>query len=1044
MLRAIRPIHIVAACGLTCSLTSGALAQPAVISISGATLLENIFRAPANTVDFIDADGNGIARRFGTNQQLAPMLIAGDFPGNQTWPTNLKWSLIYTAVGSTNGYQELINFGRTYVTVPGTNNDANLSLRISVRTAGYYNRYRFISAGTANVDGGNPELPPLFPALFNDQNPGGYPVRSTVDGTFRALYTSSGVASTSPNQGLTLAGGMTVDIAPLDVPTTWATTQSSIPGNNPFNTPLLPGYGNNLVRSRNADGSSAGNNGRMTLASLTGGAVLFNGSNGGPGSVNTIFDTDIVVAPVAPITNFGTGIEVLRMTDLRFLFATGRLPSGENIVAVTRDSGSGTRNAFDNSIGLDPSFAIGDNLGPRNNAVQFDRLGAQYVPSNKQGNNRVEPSVYNHRLAIGYVGPERGIDNADVAWLSTGHCDIVSVINDLPSYGATNPQPVRPTINALLDNNADTGWNISGPSVFATFGDPRAVPASKGGYGYVLGEPTPSRQGMRNVEAAAYINNYTRSIDAFIGNPGGSSTFFTPGEFAADQFLLPNALDFSRQSSPGIDPRVLVANANLNQFLQDYIRSNSIYTNVRYATFGGGVSPFFPANSRAGKVPLRTVATTYSDQALTGGAFYAMEDATTTAPGEAVAGRLSYGNNLPLRNLISGDFNGDGRRDLNDAGDLVRAWRERTGGPNWTPPATPNGSPLAGIAQNLALLTLGDTNLWPTLVSPGTFSMEIVGDFNGDGSFNVQDLRYWADGLAMTTGASRVLDRKAGFSALDNELLAATGSDANLFDTRLVTPCRDYAPGDARGDVANASGRVTRGFSPIGADGLPGNIPLVQRNVIDANDIDYVFEQFRRNPVVTDGELNWGIVTESRPSNPDATASDRLVGGDLSADINGDLKVNQADVVELVTVILKTRMGDVNLDGNVNGQDGLIIQANLGTAGGWARGDLDGDGTISSADLDIMYANACIADVTVIGGAGACPDLVSAKDGQYTVDDIIEFFNNFGDGTGCPGTAPCNVSCDVTGIGGWPELPDGQLTVDDVISFINAFSDGCL
>jgi hypothetical protein len=61
-----------------------ALAQPTVIHLLGATLLENLFSAPAATVDFIDADGNGIARRFGTNQQLAPVLLPGAFPGNQT------------------------------------------------------------------------------------------------------------------------------------------------------------------------------------------------------------------------------------------------------------------------------------------------------------------------------------------------------------------------------------------------------------------------------------------------------------------------------------------------------------------------------------------------------------------------------------------------------------------------------------------------------------------------------------------------------------------------------------------------------------------------------------------------------------------------------------------------------------------------------------------------------------------------------------------------------------------------------------------------
>lgn len=1039
----LRPLRVACAAGLAVGVSSASIAQPVVVNLSGATLLENLFRAPAGSVDYIDVDGNGVARRFGTNQQLAPMTIAGSDPNNQVWPSNLYWSVMYSAVGSTNGYQELINFGRTYVTVPGTNTDAAVSLRINARTAAYYNRYRFVAGGTINDETtvSNPELPTGFPSLYNANNPMGAPIRSTINGTFRALYTSgpAAPASTQPNQGLTLDGGLGVDIAPLDVPTSWATTQSGM--SLISNTPLLAGYGNNPVRSRNVDGTSAGSNGRMTLATLTGGAVLFNGANGGPGNPNTIFDTLVVVAPVAPVTNYGTGIQQLNMTDLRHLFSTGRLKSGENIVAVTRDSGSGTRNAWDNSIGLDPSFGIGDNAGPRNNGAQFDRLGAQYIPSNKQGNNRVEPSVFNHRLAIGYVGPERGIDNADGPWLVNGTMDIVSVVNDLPSYGATNPQPVRPTIGALLDNNADTGYVIIGPSVLATFGDPKAAPASKGGYGYIPGEPSPSRQAMRNVEAAAYINNFTRSIDAFVGNPGGSPTFFTPGEFAADQFLLLGALDNVKQSSPTINPRVLVPNPNLNQDLQDYTRLNSVYTNVRFTQFGRGVSPFFPGNSRAGKVPNRTVAATYSDHALTGGAFYAMEDQTMTAPDEVVAGRLTYGANLPLRNLIAADFNGDGRRDVNDAADLIGAWRERTGGPNWNPPLTADGTPLATIAKDIALNVLGDEAQWPTLVLPGTFCIEIVGDFNGDGTFNAQDLRYWADGLAMQPSGAKNLDRRAGFIALDNAMSAATGgADNNVFDTVLATPCREYNPGDSRGDVANASGRVTPGFSPIGADGLPGIIPVAQRNVINAVDIDYVNAQFKRNPRVTDGALNWSNTEEAAPYTAPASP-DVLVGGDLSCDLNGDLVIDQADIHELVVVILKTRMGDVNLDGNTNLIDRCIALANLGLGGGWAAGDVDGNGIIEQADLDLIDSHLCLADVTVIGGPESCPT-AGARDGLLTLDDILEFINAYNDSTGCPGAAPCNLA-DITGIGGPPECPDGQLTLDDILEFVNSYNAGC-
>jgi hypothetical protein len=110
--------------------------------------------------------------------------------------------------------------------------------------------------------------------------------------------------------------------------------------------------------------------------------------------------------------------------------------------------------------------------------------------------------------------------------------------------------------------------------------------------------------------------------------------------------------------------------------------------------------------------------------------------------------------------------------------------------------------------------------------------------------------------------------------------------------------------------------------TPTGADGI-----------INAADIDYVFAQFK-NSHVLDGQANWNDLNEA-------------VYFDLSADINGDLSVDDRDICQLVTGILGTSIGDVNLDGNRNAADFAIAQSYRGgvdRAGGWANGDVDGDG----------------------------------------------------------------------------------------------------
>ena len=97
-------LAILAACGAVAGLSSVSLAQPAVVSISGATLLENYLNQSLATVDFIDADGNGVLRGLplacrGT-QQLAPNLLPT--PGcAAVWDPSVIWGVQYTAVGST-------------------------------------------------------------------------------------------------------------------------------------------------------------------------------------------------------------------------------------------------------------------------------------------------------------------------------------------------------------------------------------------------------------------------------------------------------------------------------------------------------------------------------------------------------------------------------------------------------------------------------------------------------------------------------------------------------------------------------------------------------------------------------------------------------------------------------------------------------------------------------------------------------------------------------------------------------------------------------
>ncbi|MFG0327886.1 MAG: dockerin type I repeat-containing protein [Phycisphaerales bacterium JB037] len=995
----------IAACGMAGGLVSVAGAQPFQVSGSGATLLQALLEAPAATNDFIDVDGDGISAGQGTGvDQLAPDDCSFPFAADQHWQLN------YRIIGSANGFVELADWSFTPAFSPdGISPDAQLNtLTGEFSDKSIMNRFAFVNAG----------VPAL--SCYNLNFPGGTPWLATdpIGGNF--LISSNPAAVDADDDGIrdnpADLRGMIMDFNPADVPAGWLVFQPGTP--NPTKVPTAPGYGNSARLGVDPlTGLPTGEPNQLKSPDGFNGPVNFNTAS--PDQF-TVYGTPITLTPVAAMVNPGVGMDKIDMSDLRHLTATGRRITGENLTKINRDAGSGTRNAFANGIGLDPSFAAGENIGPRTSSSTNDRVGPFYQPSNKGGSSRVDGTVINTRLGIGHSGAERGESSG---WIlgSNRAADVLAVRSDIK--GGT--VYARPTIQNVIDGSAD-GYNIIGAGAINTIGDPLSAPASLGGLGfpepfedgsngqpfngsYDLGEnfvdmngngtrdaQTEPRPGtlnpaMRNPQAAAFLNNISRSVQGFANFSGDPNNpvdllLFSPGEFLLTQFVLTAAADNINDVAPDpSDPFVqVVSNAgNQNPAVRQLAIDNSVLNRPEYAAFD--------FNS-TGRVPVRTSGFTYSDGVAGGGTYI-----------DQAGNLISYGSNLTRRNLIAGDFNGDAVRDINDAQDLVFAWLDRYGScpadltgssdPNDPTYGQPDGDadgddfffyldafstanlavcditgssdpndPSFGIPDGdcdgddffryLDQFSLGcvpttwvapDGQIGSRIDgAPGSDAIiEVLGDFNNDGNFDTLDVRYWADGLAISGGSLR---RDLGFAAVDNASLAA-GAPLNFFGTVLANGT--YNAGDSRGDVSNqnvfrdaVSGELvgtTRGWHPIGADG-----------VVNGYDIDYVYLQFNQNPGVTDGTANWSDLAEA-------------VTFDLSADMDGDLDVDAEDVRILVEDILETSFGDVNLDGVCNQADLDIANDtinNFGGVGGWADGDVNGDGIVDGDDLAII--NGCI------------------------------------------------------------------------------------
>ncbi len=782
---------MVAACGAAA--TPG-LAQPSVITGSGATLQANYFDSPAATNDFIDVDGDLQAGSLGSifPDQLAPG--AG----------SPHWYLHYRILGSGNGINELDTFATIFDQMPDefdddidgeTSDDPGNS---SYTDDALWNRADLVIAG-------------VLQGIGNPNHRSGMPFVPNADAGYSAQLLNAG----DPDNGFT------IDFAAADVPVSWFAIQAGTP--RPDATPSSSGYGANPRLTTDKTGVAT------DQTNLLRPLAILNTNTGSP-DANTVYEYALALAPVSATVNYGVGKSEIHVSDLRHLAGTGRLLTGENLEKICRDSGSGTRNAFMNGIAIDPSYGVGENVGRRADSnSSSDRVGANYQPSSKSGSSRMDATVKNARLAIGHTGAERGVTGS--GFLALNQNDVLGVVFDLKG-GTVTARPTEDTTN----DGGPNGYSIIGPASISTRGDYRSVAPELGGWGWDPSEvgPIPGSFGppTPNAQVGAFVNNIRRSVAAFIDVPGGPESDFMPGERLAQLFLLNASPDFVPESNPSsaTQPIPIIANPDLNPNVQDFSLNDpgNALANAAFDSFD------FAAT---GTVPFRTTGPTYTD-GVVGGVRYISQGGAN----------INYGgdNSMPRRNKIAYDFDGDGLRTAADASDMLEAIIDREGGAAWAAPA---GSG--------ALLDIdGDGTANGGVTAPGADACpELLGDGNNDGNFDREDVRYWADGLVLADNGldilpvlgvdseggdgiidsfvvgdgmnDETLDRAAGFVAVDNAWFSLMG-DNNFFGTVIGDGSIAYTVGASRADVAGAAG-TTRGWAPTGADG-----------VVDQADVDYI------------------------------------------------------------------------------------------------------------------------------------------------------------------------------------------------------------
>ena len=389
-----------ASIGAAVGLASLAGAQPFQVNGTGSPAMDAVISAAPWTFDFIDLEDQPDCE---FPDQLAPFGCLPPFPESQLWSHSFR------EIDGPTGLRELRDWGFTFATLPDVAGELPSVLPIRA----FCNREDYIIAG---VSGG----------AANPLNPGQLPTRALTDGTYRVTT------------GVGPGTGVQIDLALTEVPSIWMLRNSGGAG-SPLLTPGASGYGTNPRSALDKFGTPLGP--INTLVPRVGLNGPINTNRTAPDAF-TVFDTPIALEPMGLMVSLGIGEKVITLSDTRHLFVSGRRLSGENLMVITREADASARIASAVGACVDPSYAVGENIGQVVFSPAFDLLGPDFQPSFKGAAGNLEATVLNHRLAIGYTPAIRGVNQG---WFVDGEkrAEFLAIRSDLKGGGAPGPSDAR-------------------------------------------------------------------------------------------------------------------------------------------------------------------------------------------------------------------------------------------------------------------------------------------------------------------------------------------------------------------------------------------------------------------------------------------------------------------------------------------------------------------------------------------------------------------------------------------------------------------------
>lgn len=659
--------------------------------------------------------------------------------------------------------------------------------------------------------------------------------------------------------------------------------------------------------------------------------------------VDNLHNTVVANGGLTYVANPGTGLTRVNRGNAVWLHTTGRLANGADFNVASRDAYSGTINTAVTNIGLDVSWATGENdSGNGNvNGVQQTRIGADIRFSNKtSGSSQVRPTVQNARMGFGHLTssesvPESFNSRARPVRVMEFRDDWDDVAN-----GSNNALPADQRNNKAFADPI-VGTDLT-KDIYNGFTRMSALSLVEGSYvlrtnqTYVtVKNPNVAFAGFSAAAWAALSDD----INTGTGIKGDNHNVIAGIDYGNDVYdfrknILDSVANFPASGVANPADQLLQQGFILPAFVKVTKPIDGLNQDVVNPGYNAGLSGAFLGSSY-------TTAFNAGDPRLvqqgTGSTYGANQTTSGAAP---IGGAIP----ITVNNWLFGDFDQSGaKKGIRDFSDLfvmqqAQAALAASGlGNNWNVNAASNGGAVAGTGIVGFAPTKGD--------------LIVMGDFDADGDFDGRDLYRFARGAALADStASTTLTVASGVEFGDMIRNGVLRKNAALDWLQTNATALQKAEATAN-SVTDPTGANAFNKFDVNRDGLV--------NRIDAQIVDKFVGKDYRN---LEDQLA-ATISETGAANPLPDLSDAVMISlvDVELTDSGNItSVGAGSDFALVRLAVGAGLldGDANFDGEVNVGDLGVLASNWnGTGKKWSTGDFDFSGAVDVGDLGKLASN---------------------------------------------------------------------------------------